>query len=100
MIQLGFQSLKTRVSHSDYCTAARTEDGSYVVAYMPTARMITANMDSLKGPARATWFDPTDGTYRVIPGTLVNKGLRQFTPPDKNHEGASDWVLVLDASGI
>ena len=94
-----YGDFKTRVSHSDYCTAARTEDGSYVVAYMPTARTITVNMESLKGAASAEWFDPTDGTYRIIPGRFANKGSRQFTPPDKNHEGASDWVFVLDASG-
>jgi Putative collagen-binding domain of a collagenase len=87
------------LSHSDYCTAARTEDGSYVVACMPTARTITVNMKSLKGAATAEWFDPTDGTYRIIPGRFANKGSRQFTPPDKNHEGASDWVFMLEVSG-
>lgn len=94
-----FGDFKTRVSLSDYCTAARTEDGSYVVAYMPTARTITVNMTSLKGPASAEWFDPTDGTYRIIPGTFKNAGSRQFTPPAQNHEGASDWVFVLHAAG-
>ncbi|MGA9062624.1 MAG: DUF4038 domain-containing protein [Terracidiphilus sp.] len=94
-----YGDFKTRVSHSDYCTAARTQDGSYVLAYVPTARTITVNMGALKASASAEWFDPTDGTYRIIPGTFVNQGTQQFTPPEKNHEGASDWVFVLNASG-
>ena len=63
-----FGDLQTRVSKSDFCTAAKTPDGSFVVAYMPTAREITVNMASLKGPADAKWFDPTNGTYTTILG--------------------------------
>jgi len=70
-----------------------------VLAYMPTARTISVNMASLKAPANAKWFDPTNGTYRTIPGgPFVNAGTRQFTPPGKNGDGDSDWVLLLDAS--
>jgi hypothetical protein len=95
-----YGTFDTRVSQSDYCTAAKTADGSYVIAYLPTARTITVNMASLKAPAHAEWFDPTSGTYAKIPGgPSANTGTRQFTPPGKNHEGADDWVLVLDALG-
>ena len=90
---------QTRVSKSDYCTAAKTPDGSFVIAYMPTARTITVNMASLKAPANAKWFDPTDGAYTTAPeGPFANSGTRQFTPPGNNHDGDSDWVLLLDAS--
>jgi hypothetical protein len=93
-------TFQTRVSQSDYCTAAKTPNGSYVVAYLPTARTITVNMTSLKAPAHAEWFDPTNGAYAKIPGgPIANAGTRQFTPPGKNHEGADDWVLLLAASG-
>jgi hypothetical protein len=95
-----YGTLDTRVSQSDYCTAAKTSDGVYVIVYMPTARTITVNMARLKAPAHAAWFDPTNGAYTKIPGGPVsNAGTRQFTPPGKNHEGANDWVLVLSASG-
>jgi hypothetical protein len=88
-----------RVSKSDFCTAAKTPDGSYALAYMPTAREITVNMTTLKAPAQARWFDPTNGTYTAIPGgPFANTGTRQFTPPGKNHEGDGDWVLLLEAS--
>ena len=95
-----FGELKTRVSRSDYCTAAKTPDGSYVVAYMPTARTITVNMVSLKAPAIAKWFDPSNGAYTMVPGgPLPNSGTRQFTPPGNNHDGDTDWVLLLLAVG-
>jgi len=95
-----YGTLDTRVSQSDYCTAAKTPDGSYMIAYLPTVRTITVNMASLKAPARAEWFDPANGAYLKIPGgPIANTGTRQFTPPGKNHEGADDWVLVLNASG-
>jgi len=92
--------LQTRVSKSDFCTASKTPDGSYIVAYMPTAREITVNMASLKGRANAKWYDPTNGTYTTIPGgPFANTGTRQFAPPGYSHDGDSDWVLLLDASG-
>ena len=94
-----YGNLQTRVSQSDFCTASRTSDRSFVVAYVPTARKITVNMASLKAPANAKWFDPTNGTYTTIPGgPFVNAGTRQFTPPGNNSDGDSDWVLLLDAS--
>ena len=91
-------TLKTRPSRSDFCTASKTPDGSYVVAYLPTAREITVDMASLRGPASGRWFDPTDGTYTAVPGgSFANKGTRRFAPPGVNHDGDSDWVLVLEA---
>jgi hypothetical protein len=95
-----YGTLQTRVSQSDFCTSSKTPDGSFVVAYMPTARTITVNMANLKSPANAKWFDPTSGTYTTIPGgPIANTGTRQFTPQGKNQDGDNDWVLLLDASG-
>ncbi|MHB1936663.1 MAG: apiosidase-like domain-containing protein [Acidobacteriaceae bacterium] len=89
----------THVSKSDYCTASKTPDGTVVVAYMPTIRTITVNMASLKAPATAKWFDPTNGVYAPIPGgPLANKGTRKFTPPGNNHDGDGDWLLLLTAN--
>ena len=94
-----YGTLQTRVSRSDYCTAAKTPDGSYVIAYMPTARTITVNLAALQAPANAKWFDPTNGGYTTVPGgPCANTGTRQFTPPGNNHDGDGDWVLVLEAS--
>jgi hypothetical protein len=95
-----FDDYSTPVSKSEFATASKTPDGSFVVVYMPTVRTITVNMASLKARANARWFDPTNGTYTKIPeGPFDNAGTRKFTPPGKNHDGDGDWALLLDASG-
>jgi hypothetical protein len=89
-------SSKGTVGDSDYVTAARTPDGTLVMAYLPTVRRITMDMTKLAGPATAQWFDPTNGAYTLIPGSpFANSEKRWFTPPEKNHDGDGDWVLVL-----
>jgi hypothetical protein len=93
-----YGTLQTRVSQSDYATAAAVPDGRLVVVYMPTARTVTINMGALRGATRAHWFDPTSGAYHDVPGSpFAKSGNRPFTPPEKNHDGDSDWVLALDA---
>lgn len=87
-----------RVSQSDYSTAAKTPDGSYVVLYMPTPRTVTLNMTDLRSPVTARWFDPTNGKYQEIQGSpFQNTGSHQFTPPGMNHAREGDWVLLLKA---
>lgn len=92
-----FGSVDTRVSESDYATAAVTSAGNLAIVYMPTVRAITVNLGALKGSARARWFDPTNGVYQDISGSpFANSGSHDFTPPGKNHDNDGDWVLVLD----
>jgi hypothetical protein len=94
-----FGNVDTRVSESDYATAARTSDGSTVVVYVPTTRAITIDMACLNGAARARWFDPSDGSYKDAESSPVpNSGSHEFTPPGKNHAGDGDWVLLLESS--
>jgi hypothetical protein len=94
-----YGSLHTRVSKSDYCTAAITPNGSLLIAYMPSARTITVNMSRLKAPLKAKWFDPTNGAYVAGSGVpFANTGTRQFTPHRFNRDGESDWVLLLTDS--
>ena len=93
-----YGGVDTRVSQSDYSTAARTLDGSVVVVYTPTVRTITINMEVLRGPARARWFDPSSGTYQEIQGgPFANSRSRQFTPPGNNRDGDGDWILLLES---
>lgn len=92
-----FGNVDTKVSESDYATAAVTSAGNLAIVYMPTTREITVNMGALKGSARARWFDPSNGAYQDISGSpFSNSGSHSFTPPGKNHDGDGDWVLVLD----
>ena len=87
---------------NDYLTAARTPDGSLVMAYMPTVRTITVDMSTLAGAATARWYDPTTAAFTTVPGSpIANAGAMNFTPPGPNGDGAGDWVLVLEAgSGV
>ncbi len=82
--------------NDDYAPAARAADGSLALVYLPTPRTITVNLDRLRGPLIARWFDPTNGDYQTIAG-VSQSGKQQFTPPEKNSAGAGDFVLVLEA---
>lgn len=75
----------------DYLAAARTGDGSTVIAYLPSARTFTVEMNKIAGKtAKAWWFDPRTGKSNLA-GEFPASGQRQFTPP-----GEGDWVLILD----
>jgi Putative collagen-binding domain of a collagenase len=88
------------ITSSTCATAARTSDGSLVVAYLPTIRTITVDMSRLASMATARWYDPTNGEYADIDGSpFANTGSRKFTPPGNNSSGDGDWVLVLETSG-
>ena len=87
-----------------YVSAALTADGSLGVCYYPgesgKGYQLTINMSKLGGGAgksRASWYDPTNGTYQII-GRMTNSGAHIFTTPNANSQGAADWVLVLDAA--
>jgi hypothetical protein len=87
------------ITTSTCATAARTSDGSSVIAYLPTIRTITVDMSKLASIATARWYDPTSGEYAHIDGSpFANAGSRKFTSPGNNSSGVGDWVLVLEAS--
>jgi hypothetical protein len=68
-----------------------------MIAYMPSMRTISVDMSKLSGTAAARWYDPTNGEYIAVDGSpFANTGIRQFTPPGKNHDGDGDWVLLLE----
>jgi len=91
--------LKTPVSQCDYALAAKSPDGSFVVIYLPVVRTIRVNLAVLSHAALATWFDPSNGTYKALSDRgFRNSGIQAFTPPGKNHSGDGDWVLLLRAT--
>src|SRR5438128_8478771 len=78
----------------DHILAARAEDGSFVIAYIPHGRPIGIHMDKLSGKkAHARWYDPREGKWTDI-GVYDNTGTREFTAPSNGEH--SDWVLVID----
>jgi hypothetical protein len=86
---------------NDYATAARTPDGSLVMAYLPTLRTATVDLTALGGAVTASWYDPIDGSFQSIAGSpFANTGTHNFTPPGSHGDGSADWVLVLEASGL
>ncbi len=75
----------------DILMAARAQDGSTVIAYLPTSRKVTVDMSKLSGAnAKAWWFDPRTGKSSAA-GEFPTTDARDFIPP-----GEGDWVLVLD----
>jgi len=79
---------------SDRVVAARAEDGSFIIAYLPTGKPVAIKMDSLSGKSvKARWYDPRSGSWREI-GEYPNTGTREFAAPAQGPR--SDWVLVLD----
>jgi len=73
-----------------FVAAARADDGSFVVAYLPVGGTVEVRTDSLKGAAVARWYDPREGKWTDA-GAAVSP-TSKFTAP-----GAEDWVLWIGA---
>lgn len=84
----------------DYIAAAAALDGSLLVAYVPPDGAGTFEVDLrvMRGPARARWFDPADGSWRAIADALPNTAPHPFRLPGRNAAKERDWVLVIDAA--
>ncbi|MFB3923236.1 MAG: glycoside hydrolase family 140 protein [Terriglobia bacterium] len=79
----------------DFLAAARTPDGSTVIAYMPTPRPITVDLSKVSGSqAIVWWFDPRTGKASLL-GRFPTSGRRDLAPP-----GNGDWVLVVDDGSL
>jgi hypothetical protein len=88
-----------KVGDEDYVVASATRAGDTLVAYVPStgvaSRSIELDMAAMSGPARALWFNPTNGAYVDAGRGHPNQGRRTFTTPGDNGTGTNDWVLVL-----
>jgi len=86
-------------SEQERAVAAVADDRQFAVAYLPTARTITMNLDGLAGPLiSAEWYDPSSGTYQPASGSpFAASGTQTFKSPGRNSGGADDWVLVLNS---
>ena len=75
----------------DYVTAAITNDGNTIIAYLPSTRTVTVDLSKISGEyARCCWYDPSCGKT-VNSGTFQTSGSHSFTPALNG-----DWVLVID----
>ena len=88
----------------NYVAAAQADDGSFLWAYVPPtgggAQNLTVDLRSLRGNARARFWDPTNGNYTDASAgaySLPNSTAAQaFATPGANSAGDNDWILVLD----
>ncbi len=83
----------------DHVVACCSPDGATLVAYVPNTHTgtVTIDMTKMRGTTVQRWFDPTNATYQSAGANLPNTGTHAFTVPGTNSDGASDWVLRLDA---
>jgi hypothetical protein len=81
----------------DHVQAARAEEDSFVIAYVPTGKPLSIQMDKISGQeVKAQWYDPRQGTWVPI-GQFPNRGVREFVAPSTGDR--EDWVLVLEDAG-
>jgi hypothetical protein len=86
------------IETDNFVTTSATADGTLVMSYLPELMTITVDMTKLKGPARARWYDPTDGIYTTVAGSpFANTGTQNFKAPGAHPSGGQDWVLVIDS---
>ncbi|WP_266362535.1 glycoside hydrolase family 140 protein [Tellurirhabdus rosea] len=77
---------------ANYVTAALTDDGTLLVAYLPEPGRVKVDLSRLKGAqVTARWLDPRTGRFADA-GKFPNQGIKQFTSPPQD-----DWVLEIRA---
>jgi hypothetical protein len=79
--------------------AARADDGSVAIIYLPRGRAVRLRLDTLAGPrAAAAWYDPTSGRLAAAAEQpFPAEGSRTFVNVHLNSAAARDWVLVLQS---
>lgn len=82
----------------DRAVAARANDGSFAVLYLPSIREIAVEMTGLSGPQiAARWYDPASGAFTPVKGApFPATGRHIFKPDTNNSSGHPDWVLLLN----
>ncbi len=81
------------ISDISYASAARTDDGKTIIAYLPRPRTVGVDLSTLvASEAIVRWYDPSSGEVVEI-GRFPADSVHDFTPP--SHRG-DDWVLVID----
>jgi site-specific recombinase len=91
------QSIIINNTHAgeNYITATRDHKGSFIMVYTPAGKSFvieTANLNSKD--VKASWYDPTTGSYEEFHYSSVGSSQRMFTPPKSTSH--SDWILVLE----
>ena len=82
------QSLIVRAADDParFVAAARTEDGTAAVVYLPVGGQVTLDDSPVVAGGKSQWFNPRDGKR----SDAKQEGKGVYRAPDEN-----DWVLVL-----
>jgi hypothetical protein len=79
----------------DLCTVARVPDRTLAIAYLPSSRRVTLDLQAMAGTrVDLVWFDPLTGT-RMPGGSFATDGQVDVMPP-----GCHDWVLIVTTEAV
>ena len=85
------------IKENDYVPAERiqaTRGNDYLFVYTTVGKPFHVILGKIQGnELQAYWYNPRNGKSTDI-GTVINKGIREFTAPSSGY--GQDWVLVLD----
>ena len=85
------------IKEADYVPTDRiqaTRGKDYLFVYTTAGKSFHVVMGKIQGnELQAYWYNPRNGKSTDI-GTVMNKDMREFTPPSSGY--GQDWVLVLD----
>ena len=87
-------------SGAHQAVAARSRDGAFALAYLPTIRGVTIDLTRLAGrEVDAMWVDPSNGaTMKVLGSPFPTEDRALMRPTNNNASGYGDWVLLLDST--
>src|SRR5215217_4446013 len=78
----------------EYEVAAVSQDGDFLMAYLPYGRKTVLNTKKLKAPKlKASLFNPRDGRSTDL-GLFDNIGTKAIAPTSEGR--GSDWVVIIE----
>jgi hypothetical protein len=78
----------------EYEMGSISQDGDFLMAYLPYGRKTTINTKNLKGDKlTATLFNPRDGQKLPL-GDFDNSGKKAIAPPSEGR--GSDWLVIIE----
>jgi hypothetical protein len=78
----------------EYEMGSISQDGDFLMAYLPYGRKTTVNTRNLnKGKLSALLFNPRDG-HKLSLGEFDNSGTKAVAPPSEGR--GSDWLVIIE----
>ena len=80
--------------NAEYEVASVSQDGDFLMVYLPYGKKTKINTSKLKGNKLNGWlFNPRDGRTLSL-GTFDNTGSKAIAPHSEGR--GSDWVVIID----